>query len=108
MEQAAVVLAMLTSEVAKYFNENSDQREIGGSFLAAWQTGIRGSLGFSEDGTFVASQRLASGGGFNPQWILVFLGCVAIAQALGSAINIVARQSCPNMNVGCVDEIDAP
>src|SRR5437762_10956014 len=35
-------------------------------------------------------------------------GCVAIAQGLGSAINIVARQPCRTLNAGCVDEIDAP
>jgi len=39
--QAADVLAKLAPEVAKYFNENSVHREIGGRLLAAWQTGIR-------------------------------------------------------------------
>jgi serine/threonine-protein kinase HipA len=46
MEQVADVLAKLAPEVAKYFNENSVHREIGGRLLAAWQTGIRESLGF--------------------------------------------------------------
>ncbi|MGQ0685655.1 type II toxin-antitoxin system HipA family toxin [Bradyrhizobium sp.] len=46
IEQAADVLAQLAPEVTKYFNENSVHREIGGRLLAAWQTGIRQSLGF--------------------------------------------------------------
>jgi serine/threonine-protein kinase HipA len=46
MEQAADVLTKLAPEVAKYFNENSVHREIGGKLLAAWQTGIRESLDF--------------------------------------------------------------
>ena len=48
IEQAADVLAKLAPEVAKYFNENSVHREIGGRLLAAWQTGIRESLGFAK------------------------------------------------------------
>ena len=46
IEQAADVLAKLAPEVTKYFNENSVHREIGERLLAAWQTGIRESLGF--------------------------------------------------------------
>jgi serine/threonine-protein kinase HipA len=46
MEQAADVLAKLAPEAAKYFDENSVHREIGGRLLAAWQTGVRESLGF--------------------------------------------------------------
>jgi len=44
--RAADVLVKLAPEVAKYFNENSVHHEIGGKLLAAWQTGIRDSLGF--------------------------------------------------------------
>ena len=47
IEQTADVLASLTAEVTKYFDENSSQREIGNRLLAAWQTGVRESLGFS-------------------------------------------------------------
>jgi serine/threonine-protein kinase HipA len=47
IEQTADVLASLAAEVTKYFDENSSQREIGDRLLAAWQTGVRESLGFS-------------------------------------------------------------
>ena len=47
IEQTADVLASLTAEVTKYFDENSSQREIGNRLLAAWQTGVRESLGCS-------------------------------------------------------------
>jgi len=50
MEQAADVLAKLAPEVTKYFIEKSVHREIGGRLLAAWQTGIRESLGFPKVG----------------------------------------------------------
>jgi serine/threonine-protein kinase HipA len=47
IEQAADILAKLAPEVAKYFNANSADREIGNRVVAAWQVGIRESLGFS-------------------------------------------------------------
>jgi serine/threonine-protein kinase HipA len=47
IEQAADVMAKLAPEVTRYFSENSAHREIGGKLLAAWQTGIRESLGLS-------------------------------------------------------------
>src|SRR5215467_4226927 len=46
IEQAADVLAKLAPEITRYFSENSAHREIGDRLLAAWQTGIRESLGF--------------------------------------------------------------
>ena len=47
IEQAADVLAKLAPEITRYFSENSAHREIGDKLLAAWQMGIRESLGFS-------------------------------------------------------------
>jgi serine/threonine-protein kinase HipA len=47
-EQAADVLATLTSEVTKYFNDAAAHREIADKLLAAWQTGIRDSLGLTD------------------------------------------------------------
>lgn len=46
VEQAADVLAKLVPEITRYFSENSAHRETGDGLLAAWQTGIRESLGF--------------------------------------------------------------
>jgi serine/threonine-protein kinase HipA len=45
IEQTADVLASLAPEVTKYFDGNSSQREIADRLLAAWQTGVRESLG---------------------------------------------------------------
>jgi serine/threonine-protein kinase HipA len=47
VEQAADVLAKLAPEITRYFRENPEHREIGHKLLAAWQTGVRDSLGAS-------------------------------------------------------------
>jgi serine/threonine-protein kinase HipA len=47
IEQAADTVAKLAPEVTKYFSRSSAHRQFGGRLLAAWQTGIRESLGSS-------------------------------------------------------------
>jgi len=47
-EHAADILTTLAPEVVKYFNDSATQRGIAGKLLAAWQTGIRESLGLTD------------------------------------------------------------
>jgi serine/threonine-protein kinase HipA len=47
-EQAADVLATLAPDVTTYFNAAATHREIADKLLAAWQTGIRDSLGLAD------------------------------------------------------------
>ena len=47
-EQAADVLATLAPDVTTYFNAAATHREIADKLLAAWQAGIRDSLGLAD------------------------------------------------------------
>jgi serine/threonine-protein kinase HipA len=47
-EQAADVLATLAPEVRMYFNGAAMHREMADKLLAAWQTGVRDSLGLAD------------------------------------------------------------
>jgi serine/threonine-protein kinase HipA len=55
-EQAADVFATLAPNVTKYFNDAAAHREIADKLLAAWQTGIRDSLGLTDHVFSSASQ----------------------------------------------------
>lgn len=52
-EETAEVLTELVPKIERYFKERTTHREVGERLLAAWQAGIRNSLGFN-DSTLVS------------------------------------------------------
>ncbi|MPZ40589.1 MAG: type II toxin-antitoxin system HipA family toxin [Rhizobiales bacterium] len=46
-EETADVLSTIAPEANRYFEETATHREVGARLLAAWETGIRDSLGFT-------------------------------------------------------------
>jgi serine/threonine-protein kinase HipA len=47
IEEIADVLAKIAPDITRYFNDKAVHREVGAQLLAAWETGVRDSLGFA-------------------------------------------------------------
>ena len=47
IEETADVLAEIAPDITRYFKDSATDREVGARLLAAWETGIRESLGFA-------------------------------------------------------------
>jgi len=47
-EETAEVLSKTAPEIERYFKESATRREVGARLLAAWESGVRDSLGFAD------------------------------------------------------------